>query len=90
MFQFSLFPYNAHSQNLSFRSKETIATDKKCSLFPNITCDCCIPDFFIDIKNTYALCTLIAIQGGEKELSDHYKFSSYTWDIPRYQVESSL
>ena len=39
MFQFSLIPYNAHNQNLSFCSKETTATDNKCSLFPNITCE---------------------------------------------------
>ena len=35
----SLIPYNAHSQNLPFRSKEMTATDNKCSLFPNITCE---------------------------------------------------
>ena len=38
MSQFSLISYNAHSQNLSFRSKEKTVTDNKCNLFPNITC----------------------------------------------------
>ena len=45
MSQFSLIPYNAHSQNLSFRSKETTATDNKYSLFPNITCEIALEIF---------------------------------------------
>ena len=39
MCQFSLIPCNAHSQNLSFCSKETTATDNKYNLFLNITCE---------------------------------------------------
>ena len=42
---FSLIPYNAHSHNLSFRSKETTATDNKCSLFANITCEMALEMF---------------------------------------------
>ena len=42
---FSLIPYNAHSQNLPFCSKETTATDNKCSLFPNITCEMALEIF---------------------------------------------
>ena len=45
MSQFSLIPYNAHSQNLSFRSKETTATDNKCSLFLNIVCEMALEIF---------------------------------------------
>ena len=48
MSQFSLIPYNAHSQNLSFRSKQTTATNNKCNLFPNITCEMALEMF-----NTY-------------------------------------
>ena len=52
--------------------------------------DCCLADCSIDIKTRYILCTLTATRGGEKQLSDYYKFSSYTWDIPRDREEFSL
>ena len=45
MSQFSTIPCNAHSRNLSFHSKETTATDNKCSVFPNITCEMALKIF---------------------------------------------
>ena len=67
---FSLIPYNAHSQNLPFHSEETTATDNKCSLFPNITCEMALEIF--NAFGIYMTSLCFHVVGTNRNLPSHW------------------